>query len=432
MASHWFAFSWIAILIRVMHAADPSWVSLNVTVATTMTDLDYMYSQVPLLFGTPQQPMDVTINLSGDLLSAWSDDCIFCQGEESFDKTLSSTIKSNGIVWPSSQPELNGEYYSDVISFGGVLTAQNMDFVLMEEMSMNFSARINNGHLGLLVNNTAPRSQRLLTKLWDDGSLLNPVVGLRLDPIKPRLTIGALDPEDYSGEINWVEMETPTADFTNAIKIDGVKGFNGSFLPFGGDLIATLNTFSRNIAVPPSNPYALDDGYTGPIDLINLYPNGGFSFLCNGTELPYVYLTVTINGVDYQVDSQDNMLHKTTMAAAHADAKPDVVLGQPFLRSVYLAYRFPTDNCPGYYGFAFPSGANRTQDQINQTPTSTPTLSSQCLALTTPTSTPTASMMSKSVKSLLQTGSYEVFGNNGEGQVALTGADNLPKTTRNK
>ncbi len=58
-----------------------------------MTDLDYMYSQVPLLFGTPQQSIDVTINLSGDLLSAWSDDCIFCQGEESFDKTLSSTIK---------------------------------------------------------------------------------------------------------------------------------------------------------------------------------------------------------------------------------------------------------------------------------------------------------------------------------------------------
>ncbi|KAK0451786.1 aspartic peptidase domain-containing protein [Armillaria borealis] len=392
-----------------------------------------MYSQVPLLFGTPQQSMDVTINLSGDLLSAWSDDCIFCQGEESFDKTLSSTIKSNGTVWPSSQPDLNGEYYSDVISFGGVLTAQNMDFVSMEEMSMNFSARINNGHLGLLVNSTAPRSQRLLTKLWDDGSLLNPVVGLRLDPIKPRLTIGALDPEDYSGEINWVEMETPTADFTNAIKIDGVKGFNGSFLPFGGDLIATLNTCKC----------LLHDGYTGPIDLINLYPNGGFSFLCNGTELPYVYLTVTINGVDYQVDSQDNMLHKTTMAAAHgfcnvaltnttADAKPDVVLGQPFLRSVYLAYRFPTDNCPGYYGFAFPSGANRTQDQINQVPTSTPTLSSQCLALTTPISTPTASTMSKSVKSLLQTGSYEVFGNNGEGQVALTGADDLPKTTRNK
>ncbi len=112
-------------------------------------------------------------------------------------------------------------------------------------------------------------------------------------------------------------------------------------------MILTHIEVSRNIAVPPSNPYALDDGYTGPIDLINLYPNGGFSFLCNGTELPYVYLTVTINGVDYQVDSQDNMLHKTTMAASHgfcnvaltnttADTKPDVVLGQPFLRSVYL------------------------------------------------------------------------------------------------
>lgn len=236
---------------------------------------------------------------------------------------------------------------------------------------------------------------------------MNPVVGPRLDPIKPRLTIGALDPEDYSGQINWVEMETPTADFSNTIKIDGVKGFNGSFLPFGDTLMAT-GEVSRNIAVPPSNPYALSDGYTGPIDLIN------------------VYLTVTINGVDYQVDSQDNMLHKTTMMAAQgfcnvaltnttADTKPDVILGQPFLRSVYC---FPTDNCLGYYGFAFPSGANRTQDQINQTPTSTPPLSSQCLALTTPASTPMASTVSKSIKSLLQTGSYEVFGNNEKGQVA--------------
>ncbi|KAK0484710.1 hypothetical protein IW261DRAFT_1591049 [Armillaria novae-zelandiae] len=276
-----------------------------------------------------------------------------------------------------------------------------MDFVLMEEMSMNVSAKINNGHIGLLVNITVPRSQRLLTKLWDNGSLLNLVVGLRLDPIKPRSTIGALDPEDYSGQLNWVESEASTADFSNAIKIDGDSKY-------------------LNIAVPPSNPYTLNDGYTGPIDLINLYPNGGFSFLCNGTELPYVYLTVTINSVDYQVDSQDNMLHKTTMMAAHgfcnvaltnttADTKPDVILGQPFLRS-----------------------ANRTQDQINQTPASTQTLSSQCLALTTPTSTPAASTVSKSMKSLLQTGSYEVFGNNGEGQVALSGADDLPKTTRNK
>ncbi|KAK0205372.1 hypothetical protein DFS33DRAFT_1274282 [Desarmillaria ectypa] len=81
-------------------------------------------------------------------------------------------------------------------SIGGVITAQNMDFVLMEKMSMNFSARINNRNLGLFVSSTTPRYQRLLTKLWDDGSLLNPVIGLRLDPNKPRLTIEALDSED--------------------------------------------------------------------------------------------------------------------------------------------------------------------------------------------------------------------------------------------
>jgi hypothetical protein len=93
----------------------------------------------------------------------------------------------------------------------------------------------------------------------------------------------------------------------------------------------------------------------------------------------------------------------------------------------HSAYRFPTDNCPGYYGFAFPSGANRTQAQIAQKPTSTPSSSSQCLSLTAPTSTPTFSAGSATSGSGLSSQTYEVYGRPGAAQVPLVGVGDLPK-----
>lgn len=120
-------------------------------------------------------------------------------------------------------------------------------------MSTNYSNRIFNGHLGIFVNgsdSTPPYSY--FKTLWNQGQLLNPVVGLRLDPLKPRMTVGALDPADYDGTINWVQMEAPdpSLNFVNAVKIDGIKGYNGSFLPFGDNLIASVDT--RELELCPS------------------------------------------------------------------------------------------------------------------------------------------------------------------------------------
>jgi hypothetical protein len=74
------------------------------------------------------------------------------------------------------------------------------------------------------------------------------------------------------------------------------------------------------------------------------------------------------------------------------------------------AYRFPTDSCPGFYGFAFPEGnINRTSSQIAQTPTSTPTQSSQCLVFTSPTATPTPRF--ETVQEMrMSTQKYQVWG----------------------
>jgi hypothetical protein len=68
---------------------------------------------------------------------------------------------------------------------------------------------------------------------------------MRFDPANPKLTIGALDPNDYEGTINWVEMSQhpdPNGDYYNTFSVDGVKGYNGTFLPFGGNLTAALDS----------------------------------------------------------------------------------------------------------------------------------------------------------------------------------------------
>lgn len=135
---------------------------------------------------------------------------------------------------------------------------------------------------------------------------------------------------------------------------------------------------------------------------------------------PYADFKVHINGISYMIDSNNNLIRPESgfspsgfcnvgivSTFEEITAAPQSILGQPFLRSVYLyvpfeirhlcqlprisfsAYRYPTDSCPGYFGFAFPQGCQSNQAEISQKPTSTPTQSSRCLVFTPPTSTPT-------------------------------------------
>jgi hypothetical protein len=87
-----------------------------------------------------------------------------------------------------------------------------------------------NGRLGLFPNplNVTAASQHFLLQMYQSGQLLNPVVGMRFDSMNPKITIGALDPNDYQGHINWVPLTTPNATWTfqNTFMIDRSKGYN--------------------------------------------------------------------------------------------------------------------------------------------------------------------------------------------------------------
>lgn len=118
-------------------------------------------------------------------------------------------------------------------------------------MSQNYSARFADGHLGLFVSptNDTLRNQHPFTLLHNTGQLLNPVVGLRFgnDVNTSHMTLGALDPNDFEGTINWIQAETPepTWDGPLVVKIDGFRGYNGSFLPYGNSLFSYLDTSKR-------------------------------------------------------------------------------------------------------------------------------------------------------------------------------------------
>ena len=76
------------------------------------------------------------------------------------------------------------------------------------------------------LNQTDAENSYLLS-LYNSGLLLNPVVGLSLSPNHSRMTIGALDPNDYDGPINWVPVAKD-----GSFNLDGFIGLNGSALPF--------------------------------------------------------------------------------------------------------------------------------------------------------------------------------------------------------
>jgi len=395
--------------------------------------------------------------VSSGLLATYASNCILCAGTTMFDPSLSSTFKTNNTPWPSSIPSFSGVEVSDTVGFGGLFSATNQPFVnILDGSNGSFATVIRNGHLGLFLDplDATSIAQHLLTQLHQSSSLLNPVVGMRFDPANPKLTIGALDPNDYEGTINWVELnQTPDAegDYFNTFNFDGVKGYDGQFVPYTGTLSAALDSISLSISFPNADTYFNSTNSTSVPPLITS-DEGLFEYDCTSNssaltgssdppQSPYVALTATINGVDYPIDSTGNLLRPEPEASStgfcpvgissrNDTAPPNVVLGLPFLRSVYVAYRFPTDDCPGYYGFAFPSGSNRTQSQISQTPTAIPTNSAQCLSLAAPTSTPVANVV-LAQEALASKDSYAIYGGQGANQVPLMGIEDIPQIVWN-
>jgi hypothetical protein len=85
----------------VLTLSDPTlaWASLALHVPKNLSDMAHEYPLVQAYFGKPEQPLNLTINLNGDLLAVYSEDCVFCMGEDRYDRGESDTAKVSTVFW---------------------------------------------------------------------------------------------------------------------------------------------------------------------------------------------------------------------------------------------------------------------------------------------------------------------------------------------
>lgn len=99
--------------------------------------------------------------------------------------------------------------------------------------------------------------------------------------------------------------------------------------------------------MPNVDTYVKNQGFAGNVRYSLNYKTGVASYVCNSTVEPYVALTATINGVDYPMDSPNNLLRPLASNIAPAGCcpiapvnrtatLPNLNFGLPFLRSIYL------------------------------------------------------------------------------------------------
>ncbi|TDL21184.1 acid protease [Rickenella mellea] len=405
-------------------AAKGLWTTLPVDSPPVLRGGDAFYHSINVTVGSPPQRSSMILSIGdpGSVIS--SSDCFFCPGRNLFDQSLSSTFQQTQT------------FSEDVIGLGGV-SVSGAPFKLYETWPIDAPITFDNGGFGLWVDahNTTLQQRSILEAASDQGLLLNPVIGLILNPRNPKLTIGALDPNDYEGEINWV----PALDDSH-VDIDGFYGFNGSRIPWETPT-AALSSVDFSVFVPNPKAYFADEGYSGQplsqiVGLLDPPPGTSeFAYVCN-TTTPTVSLSVGINGVRYPINSTD-LLRQNGLdspgdgtclvgIANYSSVANDInghkaALGVPFLRSIYLAYRMPTGDCPPYWGFAFLANTTASTTVIQQKPTSTPTSSDKCLNFPRPTSPPsnTAGTSQKNAKT------FPVYGRPSHEQVPLPNVDQL-------
>ena len=102
----------------------------------------------------------------------------------------------------------------------------------------------------------------------------------------------------------------------------------------------------NNIAVPNNWPYISDNTKRGPGSVWLDPTRPDFAYACNASNgtVPYATLTAVINGVDYMIDSANNLVHTPSpnpglcnIGFQNASAgDTSMTLGLTFLRSVYV------------------------------------------------------------------------------------------------
>ncbi|KAG9105502.1 hypothetical protein FRC07_009237 [Ceratobasidium sp. 392] len=277
-----------------VQAATKTWATLPIRQPPVINDTARFLPNTDGSLGTPPQNITMLVDIGSQPLFAITPDCLFCPSEGMYDPSYSSSSKIANASVSYGNLDLGGFRGNETLTLGGILQDPSSPLVFINQMTTNWVPRFSGGHLGLFVpKNASRRAASPLARLDDQGQLLNPVWGLRLGGENPQLTIGALDPNDYEGEINWV----PAVDDGPVIQVDAWKGYQGNVIPANYPINVSIDSMSKNIYLPELDVFMMNESLIGPQDTINIYPprNVTFGIMCNKT-FPTVDFSVDING----------------------------------------------------------------------------------------------------------------------------------------
>ncbi|KEP45499.1 eukaryotic aspartyl protease, partial [Rhizoctonia solani 123E] len=330
--------SYMSLLLRHRADAAKTWATLPTHAPPRIEDSGPFLHGADVALGTPPQNTTFILDTTSPVQHALTPDCVFCPTEGMYDMSASSSLVKDPSLGAFGDTLFGGSRGYESITLGGLLQDSRAMVSFVDQMSPD-------RYIGLRFAGgkylTKKRVQSIIHNLNEQGQLLNPVWGLRLGGENPQLTIGALDPKDYEGEINWV----PVLNDSYMIQIDALKGYNGNAFPLPSPLNVLINSVSRDIYVPDLTLYYMNESLVGPQEFINIYPkdNSRFGILCNGTKPPSVEFSVEINGIDYPVNPTDMIRPPSGFSATGfcnvgvvKSSLPDFTLGITFLRSVYL------------------------------------------------------------------------------------------------
>ncbi|KIJ24489.1 hypothetical protein M422DRAFT_274717 [Sphaerobolus stellatus SS14] len=198
-----------------------------------------------ILLGTPPVPLSMALDASSSSFIVNSENCIFCDGSDGsfFDPSLSTSFVSlNGTKLAAESMIVSSG--QDLLSFMGIPSRHTVIKIIEwvqwalqgtaiqgifefngSPVNSSITQQTKAGFYVDIVNETL-RTSHPLTQLYEQGLLQNPVVGISLKVVgnESYITIGALDQEDYAGELNWVEAEVPQPDWElpTVIPIDAI------------------------------------------------------------------------------------------------------------------------------------------------------------------------------------------------------------------
>ncbi|KDE09773.1 hypothetical protein MVLG_00173 [Microbotryum lychnidis-dioicae p1A1 Lamole] len=333
---------------------------------TAFQDAEYVGT---ISIGTPAESHSVILDTgSADLIMA-ADDCKGCASttngySAAGSSSSASTSTSFSITYGSG--DASGTLVKDNVTISGY-TIASQTFASCTTMDNivagNISGLLGLGWQGLATSGAVP----LVQALANSGDLPSKVFGFRFksyayDKLTSdymtggKMTIGGTDTSAYSGDINWVNIDSSKTYWQ--IPLDTIT-VGGNDLGISADNVV-IDTGTTLIGAPAAAVAAIYAQISGAAAVSLSGSSGYYSIPCSGTY----NVAFTFGNVSYaipadafntgQYDSSGNCLGAifaltSSSSIGTSSSSLQWIIGDAFLTGVYSAYRFSS---PAAVGFA--------------------------------------------------------------------------------